>query len=103
MGNPAFLVVEVKINDPEGIKPYQLAVEETFAPFGGNRIVAGGRVDVLEGDAPKGVIVIVQFPSMEQAHAWHDSPEYKAIIGYRHAAAESRIYLIKGVAPLAGS
>lgn len=103
MENPVYLVVDVKIKDPEGIKPYQLAVEGTFSTFGGKRIVAGGRVDVLEGDAPRGKIVIVQFPCMEQAQAWHESPEYQAIIGYRHAAAESRIYLLEGVAPSACS
>jgi uncharacterized protein (DUF1330 family) len=30
------------------MKPYQARVEETFKAFGGKRIVAGGRVDVLE-------------------------------------------------------
>lgn len=103
MASPSYFVIDVKINDPEGIKPYQAEVEKTFKAFGGKRIVAGGKVDVLEGDAPRGRIVIVRFPSMEQAHAWHESPEYQAIAGYRHAAAESRAYLVEGVAPSTGN
>lgn len=101
MANPVYFVIDVKINDPEGIKPYQARVEETFKAFGGKRIVAGGKVDVLEGNAPQGKIVIVQFPCMEQAHAWHESRVYQAIIGYRHAAAESHAYLVEGVVPSA--
>lgn len=101
VATPVYFVIDVNIKDPEGIKPYQAKVAETYAPYGGKRIVAGGQVDVLEGNAPHGKIVIVQFDSMEQAHAWHESPAYQAIVGYRHAAAESHAYLVEGVAPAA--
>jgi uncharacterized protein (DUF1330 family) len=98
MANPAYFIIDVKISDPEGIKPYQERVEETFRAFGGERIVAGGKPEVLEGQGPAGRIVIVRFPSLEQAHAWHESPAYQAIIGYRHAAAQSHAYLVEGAA-----
>jgi len=98
MANPAYFVIEVDIKNPEGMKPYQARVEETFQAFGGKRIVAGGRVDALEGAAPQGKVVIVQFPDMAAAHAWHDSPAYQAIQGHRLAAAESRAFLVEGVA-----
>lgn len=99
MTNPAYFIIDVKINDSEGIRPYQAAVEKTFTAFGGKRIVAGGKIDVLEGDAPRGRVVIVQFPSMAQAHAWHESLAYQAIVSHRYAAAESHAYLVEGVAP----
>ena len=99
MAKPAYFVIDVNIKDAERIKPYQLAVEETYTAFGGQRIVAAGQVDVLEGDGPRGIIVIVQFPSLAQAHAWHDSPQYQAILGYRLTAAESHAYLVEGLAP----
>ncbi|AUH01919.1 DUF1330 domain-containing protein [Prodigiosinella confusarubida] len=100
MANPAYFVFDVKINDPEGIKPYQAKVAETYVPYGGQPIVASGKVEVLEGKAPNSIIVILQFPSMEQAHAWHESPEYQAILGYRQAASESNAYLVEGIAPV---
>lgn len=98
MANPVYFIIDVKITDPEGMKPYQAKVAATFEAFGGKRIVAGGKVESLEGNTPQGKIVIVQFDDMEQAHAWHDSTEYQTIIGYRHAAAESHAYLVEGVA-----
>ncbi|WP_153112089.1 DUF1330 domain-containing protein [Propionivibrio limicola] len=98
MSKPAYFVIDVKITDPEGMKPYQAKVEETFKAFGGERIVAGGTPETLDGDAPQGRIVIVRFPSLPHAHAWHDSPAYQAIIGHRLAAAESHAYLVEGVA-----
>ena len=98
MSQPAYFVIDVKITDPEGMKPYQAKVEETYKPFGGERIVAGGLPDHLEGNAPQGRIVIVRFPCLEQAHAWHDSAAYQAILGHRLAAAESHAYFVEGVA-----
>lgn len=99
MANPAYFIIDVKINDPEGIKPYQAKVAETYLPFGGKPVVAGGKVEVLEGRAPHSIIVMLQFPSMQQAHAWHESAQYQAILGYRQAAAESNAYLVEGIAP----
>ena len=99
MSKPAYFIIDVRIKDAERFKPYQRAVEETYAAFGGQRIVAAGQVDVLEGDGPRGILVILQFPSMELAHAWHDSPHYRAILGHRLAAAESHAYLVEGVIP----
>lgn len=98
MSKPAYFVIEAKITSPEGMKPYQAKVEETFKAFGGVRLVAGGTPYALEGDAPQGRIVILRFPSIELAHAWHDSEAYQAILGHRLASAESRSFLVEGLA-----
>jgi uncharacterized protein (DUF1330 family) len=101
MTKPAYFVIHVAVHDPDAMKPYQAKVEDTFVRHGGKRIVMGGAVDVLEGTIPRGKIVIVQFPSLQHAHAWHDSPEYQAILSHRVAAAVSQAYLVEGVAPTA--
>lgn len=96
---PAYFIFDVAIHDPAALKPYQEKVEASFRAFGGTRLVMGGTCDTVEGDAPNGILVMLQFASMEQAHAWHDSPDYQAIIHYRHAAARTRAWLVQGVAP----
>lgn len=98
MTQAAYFVFDVRIHDPEGMKPYLARVEETYKAFGGRRIVAGGALETHEGDAPIGRIVILQFPSMAEAHAWHDSPAYQAIVNHRLASAETRAYLVEGAA-----
>ncbi len=72
-------------------------MEDTLKPFGGLRIAAGGKVVRLEGQPPRGRIIIVQFPSLEQAHAWHESSAYQAILGYRLASSEGHAYFLEGV------
>ncbi|UOK73292.1 DUF1330 domain-containing protein [Ancylobacter polymorphus] len=93
---PAYFVFEVTVRDPDALKRYQQKVEDTFRAYGGKRIVAGGKIEAIEGAAPQGRIIILEFDTIEQAHAWLDSPEYQAIVHYRHAAAETRAYLVEG-------
>lgn len=95
---PAYFVIEVKITDAQGIRPYQAQVEATYKAFGGERIVVGETPEPLEGEPPTGVIVILRFPSLAQAHAWHASESYQAILGHRLASADSRAYFVEGIA-----
>ena len=94
---PAFYISEFEVTDPEGIKPYSARVESTFVPFGGRYIVRGGKVASLEGEPTKR-IVMIEFPSMEQAQAWYDSPAYRELRPIRHKSAKSRVFIVEGTA-----
>lgn len=94
-GKPAYYMSEFELTDPEGIRPYSAAVESTFIPFGGRYVVRGGKVTSLEGEPTKRIIVIA-FPSMQQAQAWYDSPRYRQIMPIRHKSARSRVFIMEG-------
>jgi uncharacterized protein (DUF1330 family) len=55
-----------------------------------------GKHEVLEGPPAEGV-VIVSFPTSDEAKAWYDGPEYKKIRGHRFKGAEYRAILVEGV------
>ena len=93
---PAYYISEFELIDPERIRPYSAAVESTFAPFGGRYAVRGGKIVSLEGQPSKRVIMIV-FPSLEQAQGWYDSPRYREIMPTRHRSAKSRVFIMEGV------
>lgn len=96
-GKPrAFYISEFVVTDREGIKPYSAQVESTFRPFGGRYIVRGGNINMLEGDGPKGGMVVIEFDTKEQAQAWYDSPAYRKIMPIRHKTATSRVYIVEG-------
>jgi uncharacterized protein (DUF1330 family) len=95
---PAFYISEFEITDPEALKPYRERVDATFAPFSGRYVVRGGEIASLEGEAPKGRIVVIKFDSMEKAKAWYDSPAYQEIRPIRHRAAKSRVFIVAGTA-----
>jgi uncharacterized protein (DUF1330 family) len=43
--------------------------------FGGRFIVSNAEPVLVEGESPTGHLSIVEFPSIEHAKAWYDSPE----------------------------
>jgi adenylate cyclase len=51
----------------------------------------GGRIVKTTGDG-----LLLEFPSVEHAKAWYDSPEYTAIRGIRQRASDSRLILVQG-------
>jgi uncharacterized protein (DUF1330 family) len=96
---PAYIISEADtITDPIAIKKYGEKVPETFAPFSGHYHFLGGKAQSLDGEAPQGVVVIA-FDSVEQAHAWYDSPAYQAIKPIRLSAVKGRMFLVEGIAP----
>jgi uncharacterized protein (DUF1330 family) len=69
-----------------------------FAQYGGTYIVRGGNVETLEGAEPDGSVVILRFDSVDDAKTWMSSPEYTAIKDIRHQTAETRSYMVEGLA-----
>src|SRR5688572_6485580 len=94
---PAFVVVELEVFDKEKYEIYKQMVPGTLEPYGGRFIVRGGKVETLEGDWLPERFVILEFPSMEKAKAWSDSPEYAPARAVRHQTARSRMIAIEGL------
>jgi uncharacterized protein (DUF1330 family) len=60
-------------------------------------VVANGALTPLEGALPDGV-VIIEFPHVQAAKDWYDSPAYQAIVGERLAVTEGRAVIVEGPA-----
>ena len=90
----AWVVFGVKIPDAEAFKPYQAAGGKSLA--GRNFKVAAGPAPlaILEGDHLDEVMVL-EFPSVEEARAWYDSPEYQHAISLRQPVSECFSFIIE--------
>jgi uncharacterized protein (DUF1330 family) len=93
---PAYCLVDVHVTDPEGYKKYSSQVLPTIERFGGRFLVRGGKTEVREGAWDLKRVVLLEFPSMEKAKAWYDSPEYQAILKLRLAAADANFVFVEG-------
>jgi len=80
------------------MQKYGAKVPETLAPFNHHYVVRSAKIQSLEGEPPKGGIVIIAFDSAEKAREWYDSPAYAAIRPIRQSAAKSRIFIVEGLA-----
>lgn len=94
---PGYVVAEVKVTDLATMQKYGEKVPETLAPFNHHYVVRSSKIQSLEGEPPKGLVVIA-FDSAEKAREWYDSPAYQAIKPIRQRAANSRIFIVEGLA-----
>jgi uncharacterized protein (DUF1330 family) len=95
---PGYIIAEVEVTDAAALQKYGAKVPETLASFNHQYVIRGGKTKSLEGDPPKGIVVIA-FDSMEKAQAWYDSPAYDAIKPIRIGSTKSRVFIAEGFVP----
>ncbi len=83
-----------QINDD--VLDYIERIQATLDAFGGRFLVHGGEVDVKEGPWP-GTIVVIEFPTHEDAQAWYASDAYQAILPLRTAHITGETIIADGV------
>ncbi len=93
----AYIILDIKVNDPVRYAEYKDLAAPTVAQYGGKYIVRGGKAENLEGDWTPSRIVVLQFENVEQARKWLDSPEYRPALELRHQTAVTRSILVEGV------
>ncbi|MGE3913484.1 MAG: DUF1330 domain-containing protein [Chloroflexota bacterium] len=92
----AYIIAEVLVTDAERYEEYRRQVEGTIAQYGGRYKVRGGKAEALEGDAPRGRLVVIEFDTYEQAKAWYDSDEYAGPKALRLETSTGRLLLVDG-------
>jgi uncharacterized protein (DUF1330 family) len=93
----AYIIVEVKVNDPVRYEDYKKMTPVSLAVYGGKFIARGGKTELLEGEEDPQRIVILQFDNAEQAKAWWSSSEYSEAKKLRQQTSETRMILVEGV------
>ncbi len=93
----AYVIVDIEVTDPEGYAEYKSLAPAAVALYGGKYIARGGQTETLEGDWQPKRLVILEFPSIEQAKAWLNSPEYAPARALRHRYAKSTMVVIEGM------
>ncbi len=89
----AYIIVGVDVIDPEAYATYTRQVPATLEPHGGRFIVRGGEYDVLEGNWPAPRVVVLEFPTIKQANAWHESEAYQSILPIREQNARTHFMI----------
>ena len=95
MNKPAYLIVDAKSSDPQAMQRYRELAQVAVANYGGRYLVRGGEYQVLEGDWRPQRLVVVEFPSREQARGFYDSPEYLAARAARAGVSSFDMLLVE--------
>lgn len=91
-----YVVVTEVIHDAAGMDAYMAAAGASMVTSGAKILVVDPKPDVLEGDWHGDRTIVMEFESVEAAHAWYKSPEYQKAMPLRHAAAESKVAILAG-------
>ena len=99
---PAYLVARIRVTDPEKYRGYMALSPAAIEKHGGRFLARGGEVVTLEGEPEERRVVIVEFPSLEAARTFYDSPEYREARAAREGAAEAQFFVVEGLEVAAG-
>ena len=83
-------------SDPAEMEKYSQMAGATLVGHQARILAAYGRQEVLEGPDVEGV-VIVEFPSIEAAKTWYESPAYREAREHRFQGAKYRAVIVEGL------
>jgi uncharacterized protein (DUF1330 family) len=92
----AYVIGDVEVTDQAVFQEYRNRVGATVEQYGGRFVVRGGKVNPKEGDWQLHHLLMLEFPSLEQAERWYNSPEYKPLIAIREKAARTHLLIAEG-------
>ena len=93
----AYWVARSKINDPAAYKRYTDLVPDIIRRYQGTVLARGGRFRILEGPEKFARFVVIEFPTLEQAVACYNSPEYQQAGSFRRqGAGEVELVIVEG-------
>jgi uncharacterized protein (DUF1330 family) len=93
----AYLLVQADVTNPQQYQEYAKLSPGIVAKYGGRYLARAGRTSTLEGPAAKSRVVVVEFPTFDQARAFYQSAEYIAARKLRAGAATAQFIIVEGV------
>jgi uncharacterized protein (DUF1330 family) len=84
---PIYMIANNEVTNEEAYaKEYLPAARKSIQEHGGVYVAAGKGIPI-DGEPPKGRLVILRFENMEKLKAWLNSPEYQAAhkVGEKYA------------------
>ena len=93
----AFVVVQESIENEDVFNQYRAKAPATIEAYGGKFLARGGNLEVMEGELPHKRLVIIEFPTRQDAIAWYNSSEYQEILPTRLSSSKGIFAVVDGV------
>jgi uncharacterized protein (DUF1330 family) len=91
-----YVILTEDVRDAAGMGEYGRAAAPTIREHGGRTLVYDPKAATLEGTWHGTQTVVVEFDSVEAAHAWYSSEAYTAARALRLGAAECNVAIVQG-------
>jgi uncharacterized protein (DUF1330 family) len=93
----AYLVAQIKVEDADTYGRYREQVAPLVAATADRFLVRDGSLEVVEGDWPLPLLVVIEFQSREAARHFYDSREYQRILPLRTEASRGTVAIVDGI------
>lgn len=93
----AYIVVQIDVTNAERFAEYSKLTPDIIAQYDGRFLARAGRTVTLEGPPAKNRVVVIEFPSLEKAQAFYNSPEYTSARKLRETAATAQFIAVEGL------
>ena len=92
-----YILAMIDVTDMEQYKKYTKLTPQIIDQYGGRFLTRGGRTQLLEGNIDERRMVLLEFPTYEDAQAFYNSPEYQSAMKLREGAANGIFMALEGV------
>ena len=92
-----YLIAHIEVTNPELMEKYRELVPKIVAKYQGKYLVRGGDSEILKGDYFKHRIVLLEFPSRQQANNFYNSEDYAPLKMLRIEAGNNSSVLVEGI------
>ncbi len=93
----AYVLAQGRVVDEEKLNQYLAGAGGTLAPHNAKVLVYTMTPEVVEGEVENNRTVLIEFPDMDSAKAWYNSPDYAAVRGFRMEGAPGTLVLLEGM------
>ena len=98
----AYVIAHLEVTDSSAYSEYRQRVQGMIEEFGGRMLGRGDIIEVIGGETPSGHhrIIVMEFPTLEQARGWHtlpeSSPQHAELRELRNKSANAVLTIVSG-------
>jgi uncharacterized protein (DUF1330 family) len=94
----AYLVVDTNLTNPELYERYKLKAKPMVEKYGGEYLARGGKLSIKEDALWRPTrMVLVKFPSVQDAETFYQSDEYQDILKVSKQSADRTLVILEGI------
>lgn len=91
-----YIVADINVRDKEGFDKFKEMALHVINEYGAKILVRTPNAEAREGKKP-GVIVVLEFESIDQARKFYESEGYQAAKAVREKACDTDLVIVEGV------
>ncbi len=92
----AYLILDIEIHDLNVFQTYAAEVPAYVKKHSGRYVVLGAEAEAIEGNWKPQRLVVIEFPSKENAQEFLEDPDAQTVFGIRHQSTTSKLILVEG-------